>query len=215
MFRGAIAAAAVCLLTGGSAALAETSAGMRNLVTAVLGQEHSGLTGLGAGRVARLASAPGRAVTDVSYSEDWIAAQPVATGGEQWQCLTEALYFEARGEEADGLFAVAEVILNRVDSPRFPDTACGVINQGTGRYLQCQFTYTCDSADETMTDRAAYRRVGKVARAMLDGAPRLLTSGATHYHTVNVNPDWSRRFLQTAEIGVHRFYRMTTRISRN
>jgi spore germination cell wall hydrolase CwlJ-like protein len=50
---------------------------------------------------------------------------------------------------------------------------------------------------------------------MLDGAPRLLTSGATHYHTVHVNPDWSRRFLKTAEIGVHRFYRMTTRISRN
>lgn len=173
------------------------------------------MTGLVAGRVARLASVPGRAVTDVSYTEDWIAGQSAATGGEQWKCLTEALYFEARGEDADGLFAVAEVILNRVDSPRFPNSVCGVIHQGTGRHLQCQFTYTCDSADETIADRAAYRRVGKVARAMLDGAPRLLTSGATHYHTVNVNPDWSRRFLRTAEIGVHRFYRMTTRISRN
>lgn len=173
------------------------------------------MAGLASAQVARLSSLPGKPETTIAYSEDWVAAQPVASGGQRWQCLSEALYFEARGETVEGLFAVSEVILNRVDSPRFPNSVCGVIRQGTGRHLQCQFTYTCDSNDEAIHNPTAYRRVAKVARAMLDGAPRILTKGATHYHTVNVNPSWSRNFAMTARIGVHKFYRMTTRVSRN
>ena len=73
---------------------------------------------------------------EISYSRDWIDAQPKATGTAQWSCLTEALYFEARGENTKGQFAVAEVIMNRVDSPNFPGTLCKVIKQGTGRKYQ-------------------------------------------------------------------------------
>jgi spore germination cell wall hydrolase CwlJ-like protein len=52
-----------------------------------------------------------------------------------------------------GIFAVAEVILNRVDSPNYPDTVCDVIYQGTGRLFECQFTYSCDGRKETISTR--------------------------------------------------------------
>ncbi len=141
------------------------------------------------------------------YSNEFLATVPYQEGGKQWRCLTEALYFEARGESTRGQFAVAEVILNRVDSARFPDSLCGVINQGTGKKFQCQFTYTCDGRAERITDQASWRRLGKVARLMMDGAPRNLTFGATFYHTTSVRPRWARVFTNTATIGVHRFYR--------
>ncbi len=141
------------------------------------------------------------------HSEDWIRAQAEASGGADWQCKTKALYFEARGEKAEGLFAVAEVILNRVDSHRYPDSVCGVVNQGTGRKFACQFTYTCDGLPEHVKEPKAWVRVGKVANVMLQGGPRVLTDGALFYHTTAVSPSWSLTKDHTGTIGVHRFYR--------
>ncbi len=151
----------------------------------------------------------------IGYSRDWIDAQPAVKGGDEWACLAEALYFEARGESVKGQFAVAEVILNRVDSPRFPDSICAVINQGTGRKYQCQFTYTCDGHKEIINEPRAFQRVGKVAKLMVSGAPRQLTDGATYYHTRAVSPRWSRKFDRTTSIGEHHFYRPQTRVSLN
>lgn len=157
-----------------------------------------------------------KAPTEITYSRAWVDAQPkVSKTDEQWQCLAEALYFEARGESVKGQFAVAEVILNRVDHDYYPDTLCGVIKQGTGRKYQCQFTYTCDGIAEKIHEPAAFDRVGKVARLMIDGAPRGLTAGATHYHTKAVNPAWARKFPRTTTIGVHHFYRQPTRLTQN
>lgn len=133
-------------------------------------------------------------------------AQPRASGGEQWSCLTEALYFEARGESLRGQVAVAEVILNRVASKRFPNSICGVVNQGTGKKFQCQFTYTCDGHPERINEKDAFVRAGKIARMMMEGAPRNLSGGATYYHTTAVRPKWSRQFRRTARHGVHLFY---------
>ena len=147
-------------------------------------------------------------VPQVRYDRSFLAAQPNASGGAEWRCLTEALYFEARGEDTRGIFAVAEVILNRVDSKRFPDNVCAVVNQGTGERYRCQFTYTCDGLAETVREPRAWRNVGKVARLMLDGAPRMLTSGATHYHTRAVDPRWASVFPRVSTIGEHHFYRM-------
>ena len=141
--------------------------------------------------------------------------RPVAKGGEQWRCLAEALYFEARGESVKGQFAVAEVIMNRVDSARFPNSVCGVIHQGTGRKYQCQFTYTCDGHAEVIAEHKAFERVGKVAKLVIGGAPRALTAGATYYHTKAVSPKWSRKFARTTTIGVHHFYRHPTELSQN
>lgn len=137
-------------------------------------------------------------------TEDWLMAQPEPTGDEQWQCLTEALYFEARGESLDGQIAVAEVILNRVDSPLYPRTVCGVVKQRGGG--GCQFSYVCDGRTK-MREKSAANLAGRIARAMLDGAPRVLTDGATHFHTRGVRPSWSKRFAKTASIGAHLFYR--------
>ncbi|MFW8594980.1 cell wall hydrolase [Cribrihabitans neustonicus] len=144
---------------------------------------------------------------DVAYTKDWLDSRPAATGGEQFECLAEALYFEARGETVKGQFAVAEVILNRVKSAQFPNSLCGVIKQGTGRKYQCQFTYTCDGYKEVINEKRAYQRVSKVARAVLDGLKTELTGGATYYHTTAVKPRWSRTFTNTTRIGTHLFYR--------
>ena len=163
----------------------------------------------------RMSSYLTRPAMEIDYSRDWLEQQEAAGGGQEWRCLAEALYFEARGESVKGQFAVAEVILNRVDDPSYPDTVCGVIHQGTGRKYQCQFTYTCDGHPDTIHEKEAFRQVGKVARLMVDGAPRHLTSGATHYHTRAVSPRWARHFPRTVTIGVHHFYRQPTRLSQN
>ncbi|MCA0997650.1 cell wall hydrolase [Alloyangia pacifica] len=155
------------------------------------------------------------AVKGPSYDKSWLATQPQATGGAQFQCLAEALYFEARGESLQGQFAVAEVIMNRVDSPRFPGSICGVVNQGTGRLHACQFSYTCDGRPEHVSEKAAWDRVAKVAKAVMTGAPRVLTKGATFYHTRAVRPSWARKFTKTASIGAHYFYRAGYRVSSN
>ena len=197
---------------------------VRAQIVTMLGQETSALRRLPPGRLAALASpAPkvvrkrragwlfgrrNRADDAFPHTRESLARMPVARGGRQWRCLTEALYFEARGETVKGQFAVAEVILNRVDSPRFPNTVCAVVEQGVDRgRFQCQFTYNCDGKAERIGDMAAWRQVGKVARIMLDGEPRILTRGATYYHASRVTPDWARSFTRTAVIGDHLFYR--------
>lgn len=157
-------------------------------------------------------SAPARgdkSAPQMEYTAAWLLAQPdpqaKSAGDVQWQCLTEALYFESRGEKVEGQFAVAEVILNRVDSPAYPNTICGVIDQGNAR--GCQFSYNCDGKPELIRDDLAADLAARIARVMIDGAPRLLTEGATHFHTDAVNPRWSNVFEQTASIGRHMFYR--------
>lgn len=147
----------------------------------------------------------------LAFSKSWLDQQPRAEGGENWECLSEALYFEARGETVKGQFAVAEVIMNRVKSARFPNSLCGVIRQGTGKRYQCQFTYTCDGHAEVISEPKAFERVSKVARAVMDGHAEDLTKGATYYHTTAVTPRWARVFEQTTRIGVHVFYRNNVR----
>lgn len=151
----------------------------------------------------------------VSFSRSWLDSQPIAKGDAQWRCLSEALYFEARGETVKGQFAVAEIIQNRVKSSRFPGSLCGVIKQGTGRKFQCQFTYTCDGHKEVIAEKKAFERVSKVARAAIDGSAAPLTNGATHYHTKHVRPSWAKVYTETARIGVHIFYRHNYRTASN
>lgn len=151
------------------------------------------------------ADAASRSVGLIGYDLAFLASQPAPSGDEQWECLRKAIYFEARGESVKGQFAVAEVILNRADSGRYPASVCGVVNQrGNGG---CQFSYTCDGRADSMRDPEAIDRAGRIARVMLDGAPRALTLGAMFFHTTGVRPDWSRRFDRTATIGAHLFYK--------
>lgn len=184
--------------------------GLSNVLDQLMVMEAASLSGLSASRLRHIGSAfdAGRVrndqrIMDAAGLDDLRAPR----GNAQWRCLTEALYFEARGEPIEGQYAVAEVILNRVDADNYPDTICGVITQGTGRQFACQFTYTCDGRPEEMTDDAAMHRLGSIARIMIDGAPRDLTAGATHYHADWVNPRWASVYPRTTEIGVHYFYR--------
>ncbi len=177
--------------------------------------EMQGLKSAGKQRLEQLLTQPTAAEGGVQFSRNWIDAQPKTTGGEQWRCLSEALYFEARGETVKGQFAVAEVIINRAKSARFPGSLCAVINQGTGKKYQCQFTYTCDGRAEVVAEPQSFARVSKIARLAMDGKVASLTDGATHYHTTAVSPRWSRVFTRTAQIGVHLFYRNKRRTASN
>ena len=197
------------------------------LVT-MLGAEVSALRNASTARLNELAaSAPnrvkrgwlfGRRQTGTSdgfaYSRESLSRMPKASGGADWKCLTEALYFEARGESVKGQFAVAEVILNRVDSSTYPTTVCAVVKQGSGgNVTACQFSYKCDGKPEVFSEREAFLAVNKVARLMLDGEPRILTQGATYYHSTAANPSWARKFTLTVQIGVHKFYRNNRELS--
>jgi spore germination cell wall hydrolase CwlJ-like protein len=175
----------------------------------LLGAERGALSSAPANRLARLSKPVETSPAPAArlYSRDYIDTLPKMSGGAAWQCLAEALYFEARGESVKGQFAVAEVILNRVESARYPDSVCAVINQGTGRKYACQFTYTCDGLPERISEPAAWERVGKVAKLSLQAEDRALTDGATHYHTTAVNPGWASKYIPTTKIGTHRFYR--------
>lgn len=219
--RGALIAASLMVASVAPTYVAANEV-LESRLSALLGQERSALQVVPDTRLATLTSVPlpeDRGVVtspeSIDYSNAFLARLPPATGGAQWRCLAEALYFEARGESTKGIFAVGEVILNRVDSAAYPNSLCGVINQGTGRKYQCQFTYTCDGHAETIREPRAFSKVGKVARLLIDGAPRELTAGATHYHTKAVNPSWARRFPRTATIGFHYFYRQPTRSASN
>jgi spore germination cell wall hydrolase CwlJ-like protein len=154
-------------------------------------------------------------MTDVGGTIDLSGIFSVEVGnrGKQWRCLTEALYFEARGENLVGQVAVAEVILNRVDTKSYPNSVCGVVHQGAQLQTGCQFSFICDGKAETIGNRKAFEKLGKVAWVMLQGKPRILTSKATHYHNTSVSPGWAKKLVRTARIGAHIFYRPTLKLS--
>ena len=218
------AGATVALLALSGAGFAEVTVSQSNDPTVnlakalanMLSAEHKTVAALPDQQLASLATGPNLSApsrkkgktagkTLLRYDASWLASQPVPKGDAQWQCLTKALYFEARGESLKGQFAVAEVILNRTDSPRFPGSVCGVVNQSGGG--GCQFSFICDGRKDVMRERAAIDRAGRIARVMLDGAPRALTEGATYFHSTGVRPGWAHRFPRTAAIGAHVFYR--------
>ena len=128
------------------------------------------------------------------------------TDFEEWSCLTEAIYFEARGESLRGQVAVAEVILNRRDSPEFPGTICEVLDQGVHKRGKCQFSYNCDGLREDFHEEEAHRKAALIASKMLEGFESNLTNGALYYHSVSVRPGWSKKLIRTARIGDHYFF---------
>ena len=146
---------------------------------------------------------------------DRLAKKAMTASDSALACLAQAIYFEARGETIQGQVAVAEVILNRVDSRRYPGTVCKVVRQGANKLHACQFSYNCDGRPETISEKDAFARAAKIAAMMLEGRPRVLTGSATHYHTTAVNPRWAKRLTETARIGDHIFYKIPTQVSSN
>jgi len=121
-------------------------------------------------------------------------------------CLTEAVYFEARGEPARGQAAVAQVVMNRLASPNFPKTVCGVVFQGAS-HPGCQFSFACDGSMRRGLEMDAWDRARQVAERVLAGVAGGGIGSATHFHTIDVQPYWGPTMLRVAQVGLHVFYR--------
>jgi spore germination cell wall hydrolase CwlJ-like protein len=130
------------------------------------------------------------------------AAKPftAAAGKRDLDCLTSAVYYEARGEGVRGQEAVAQVILNRVRHPAFPKSVCAVVYQG------CQFSFTCNGAMRRGHEGAAWNEARKIASRALGGFVLAGVGNATHFHTTGVSPAWGG-MVRVAQIGAHVFYR--------
>lgn len=205
----------LCLLAFASASPALSEVRVQQGLMAALNAERDAIRRVPATLVSRASEAQ-EALASRRYDRDWLFQQSVTMAdNEQFQCLQEAIYHEARGETIAGQFAVAEVILNRVDLPTYPGSICGVVHQNAHMNNACQFSYACNGRSRAMTEADARALAARIAQVMLSGAPRELTDGATHFHTNGVRPHWSRQFAQTAQIGTHLFYREPIRLSSN
>ncbi len=122
-------------------------------------------------------------------------------------CLTQVVYYEARGEGRDGMQAVAQVVLNRVRHPAFPKTICGVVYQGAARRTGCQFSFTCNGAMRGRVNSAAWNRAKSIASGALSGSVYSAVGNATHFHTTGVSPVWRNSLIRVNQVGSHLFYR--------
>jgi hypothetical protein len=123
------------------------------------------------------------------------------------QCLTAAVYYEARSESFEGQRAVAQVVLNRARHPAFPRNICGVVYQGSKRRTGCQFSFTCDGSLRARRDPAAWASARRVAVAALAGSVYGPVGHATHYHASYVQPWWAASLKRAVSVGSHIFYR--------
>ncbi|HTQ15502.1 MAG TPA: cell wall hydrolase [Rhizomicrobium sp.] len=131
-----------------------------------------------------------------------------------YNCLAEALYYEARGEGETGEKAVAEVIFRRLHAASYGNSICAVVYEGAARG-RCQFSFACDGSRAKPRARRDWRAAETLAAGILAGEVRLdgITGGATFYHAGYVRPLWADRLERTAEIGSHIFYRPPARLA--
>ena len=146
---------------------------------------------------------------------------------EDMYCLAANVYHEARNDMIVGQFAVADVVLNRVDDKRFPNTICDVVYDGPvvetwatrktkdpddAVFIpvknKCQFSWYCDGLDDDITEKVAWRQAQAVAHMIIGNrSMRGITEGSTHYHATYVNPWWAKTKYPIGQIGKHKFYR--------
>ena len=146
----------------------------------------------------------------------------------EFECLVEAIYHEARGEEFIGMLAVAGVVLTRKESSKYPNTICEVVHQGPTRESwktrqtpdpndakfypiknRCQFSWYCDGRSDEPKDKKTYERLLTIATSIVYNKINFIdiTDGATHYHADYVKPAWAKVKTRTTRIGNHIFYR--------
>jgi hypothetical protein len=123
------------------------------------------------------------------------------------RCLAIAIYFEARGEPVRGQVAVGQVIMNRVRSPLFPETICGVVYQGQ-MHPGCQFSFTCDGRTDTPRNDEQWALAQDIAKKITKGELWLPEVGySTYYHANYVSPGWAGSMSRIDKIGRHIFYK--------
>ena len=122
-------------------------------------------------------------------------------------CLASAAYYEAGNQGDEGERAVAQVVLNRVRHPAFPNSVCGVVYEGSTRPTGCQFTFTCDGSLGREPDADGWHRAWKIAEDALSGYVYAPVGWATHYHADYVLPTWASSMAKNAIVGAQLFYR--------
>jgi len=142
-----------------------------------------------------------------------VTIKSVAVKADDLSCLAEAVYFEARSESFVAQLAVANVILERVSSEKYPNDICSVVHQSRkwkGKPIRnkCQFSYWCDGKPETIANVDAYQQSVSASELALQGVILAQTDGATHYHAAYVVPYWATddSFLTLGQVGLHIFY---------
>jgi len=170
-----------------------------------------------------MASIPANAETLVMLEDDDITiSQSLSFNEEQFpevQCMALNIYYETRSSNLADNYAVADVVLNRVEDTRYPNTICEVVKEGQqytdGRMKRnkCQFSWYCDGKSDVPRDRESWKRAQSVAWDIVKWETyRGITEGSTHYFTTYVNPRWNKSrkswsITRVGRIGAHIFYR--------
>jgi hypothetical protein len=147
-----------------------------------------------------------------SAVQKWTGASPFTLPGglnstsRAQTCLAQAIYYEAGSEGTDGQRAVAQVVLNRVRHPLFPNTICGVVFQGASRDTGCQFTFTCDGSLRRQPSTRGWKHAWAIAGEALNGSVFPKVGYATHYHASWMLPYWASSVDRIAVVGGHIFY---------
>lgn len=117
-------------------------------------------------------------------------------------CLATAVYFESKGESLEGQLAVAQVVLNRAGSGRYPATLCAVVKQ------RAQFSFVRLGQFPRIDARcAAWRKAQAIARIAAGKLAQIISTDVLWYHADYVAPSWGRRLARVHKIGAHIFYR--------
>ncbi len=148
---------------------------------------------------------PARQMASLTTGPEKSEPKRIELADADFNCLVQAVYFEAGQEIPEGQRAVAEVILHRVEDPRFPKTVCAVIHDSNPR--GCQFSWWCDGKSDATPDADRWATSKQAVIDVLEGAYPDPTKGALFYHARFVKPRWSRKLEKTAMIGGHIFYR--------
>lgn len=156
-------------------------------------QDRNALIPLSGGKLQTLSGFSARDGADGSY-------------GTALKCMTQAIYYEAANEPAQGKRAVAQVVLNRMRHPAYPTSVCGVVYDGANKRV-CQFSFTCDGSLLRAPMARQWKESLAVAKAALTGTIEPSVGTATHYHADYVLPRWAFTLGKIDKIGAHIFYR--------
>ena len=149
---------------------------------------------------------PARAETITATEAKAVDPQGAAPLDDTLTCLARTIYWESKGASNEDMQAVASVVLNRVGHDGFPDTVCAVVKDGSERHA-CQFSWWCDGRADQIKEDEPYQQAKEIARKVLNRQLPDNSRGALYFHDRKVSPDWSKKFLRTAQTGKFVFYK--------
>ncbi len=150
-----------------------------------------------------------RLATDTTSARPFRLPGAIEKSSRDVDCLTAAVYYEARGETTAGQAAVAQVVLNRVRHPAFPKTVCGVVYQGVHTSSGCQFSFACNGASDRPRELGAWRRAQGVAMHALAGGVMTAVGDATNFHAARAGASFGRGMTRVAQVGLQVFYKFS------